>query len=181
MKLLRVLLEFKEMEMKFSSTEEYGLRCMLQMAKKGAKGTTTIMELSQKEDLTPAHVAKIMGILRKGGLVQSLRGQSGGYQLSKAPQDINVNEVLEALGGKFFSREEYCSSPSREHETCIHTLDCSIRSLWTGLSLAMTSYLMKCKLSDLVATEPEMEKWISQKTSHAFVPAAHRVVEAPKS
>jgi Rrf2 family protein len=167
--------------MKFSSTEEYGLRCMLQMAKKGHQGTTTIMELSQKENLTPAYVAKIMGILRKGGLVQSLRGQSGGYQLSKPPQETNVNEVLEALGGKFFSREEYCSSPSGEHETCIHTLDCSIRSLWTGLSIAMTSYLRKCRLSDLVATEPEMEKWINQTTSPALAPAAHGAAENPKA
>ncbi len=69
--------------MKFSSTEEYGLRCMLQMARKGSQGTTTIVELAQKENLTPAYVAKIMSVLRKGGMVQSIRGQSGG--LSAGP------------------------------------------------------------------------------------------------
>jgi len=142
--------------MKFSSTEEYGLRCMLQMAKKGHRGTTTIVELAKKENLTTAHVAKIMGILRKGGMVQSLRGQSGGYQLSKPPQEINVNEVLEALGGKFFTKEEYCSDVQGDHLACIHTMDCSLRSLWTGLEFAMTKYLKKCKLSDLVTTEPQM-------------------------
>ena len=156
--------------MKFSSTEEYGLRCMLQMAKKGHQGTTTIVELAKKENLTTAHVAKIMGILRKGGMVQSIRGQSGGYQLSKPPQEINVNEVLEALGGKFFSKEEYCSDAPGEHKACIHTMDCSLRSLWTGLEFAMTNYLKKCKLSDLVTTEPQMEKWVSQTTSKVFVP-----------
>jgi Rrf2 family protein len=167
--------------MKFSSTEEYGLRCMLQMAKKGHKETMTLFELSQKEDLTPAYVAKIMGILRKGGLVQSLRGQSGGYQLSRPPQEINVNEVLEALGGKFFSREEYCSTPSGDHQGCIHTMDCALRSLWTGLSFSMTNYLKKCKLSDLTKTEPEMEKWINQKISSDLVPAVHGAVENQKS
>lgn len=90
--------------MKLSTTEEYGLRCMLQMAKKGQKGMTTLPELAQKETLTQAYAAKIMGMLRKGGLVLSTRGQSGGYQLAKPPQEINVNEVLEALGGNF-SRE----------------------------------------------------------------------------
>ena len=158
--------------MKFSSTEEYGLRCMLQMAKKGHQGTTTIMELSQKESLTPAYVAKIMATLRKGGLVQSIRGQSGGYQLSRPPQEITVNDVMEALSGKFFNREEYCSTASGIHESCIHTMDCAIRSLWTGLSFAVTNYLKKCRLSDLVTTEPEMEKWISQRTSTVFAPAA---------
>lgn len=151
--------------MKFSTTEEYGLRCLLQMAKKGPQGMVTIQELSQKEGLTSAYIAKIMAMLRKGGLVQSLRGQSGGYQLSRSAQEITVNDVMEALSGKFFTKEEYCSSPKGEHEVCVHTMDCAIRSLWMGLSDAMTSYLKKCRLSDLVTTEPEMEKWVRQRTS----------------
>lgn len=161
--------------MKFSSTEEYGLRCMLQMAKKGEKGTMTLQNLSQKEELTHAYVAKIMGALRKGGLVQSIRGQSGGYRLARPPQDINVNEVLEALGGKFFSREEVCSTPSRVHESCIHSMDCALRSLWTGLSAALAGYLRKCRLSDLVTTEPEMEKWLNRPAGQTLVPVVSRV------
>jgi Rrf2 family protein len=145
--------------MKFSSTEEYGLRCMLQMVKKGPQGTMTIVEISQKESMTPAYVAKIMGGLRRGGLVQSIRGQSGGYKLGRPAQEINVNDVLLALGGKFFSKEEYCSTTG-SHAACVHTMDCSIRSLWTGLEMAMTSYLKKCRLSDLVQTEPQMEAWL---------------------
>jgi Rrf2 family protein len=166
--------------MKFSSTEEYGLRCLLQMAKKGTKGTSTITELAHKEDLTPAYVAKIMSILRKGGLVQSIRGQSGGYQLARSANTIDVNEVLEALGGKFFSREEYCSTPSAEHNFCLHSMDCAIRSLWTGLSNEMTSYLKRCKLSDLVTTEPEMEKWLKQTNGKTFVPVTAARQESPK-
>lgn len=158
--------------MKFSSTEEYGLRCMLQMARKGTKGTTTIVELAQKENLTPAYVAKIMSVLRKGGMVQSIRGQSGGYQLARAPQEINVNEVLESLGGKFFSQEEYCSTPSGDHNVCIHSMDCAIRSLWIGLSNSMTGYLKRCKLSDLVMSEPEMEKWLQAADGQKLVSAA---------
>ncbi len=158
--------------MKFSSTEEYGLRCMLQMAKKGEKGNSTLVELAQKENLTPAHVAKIMGFLRKGGLVRSLRGQSGGYQLARPAEEIDVNEVLEALGGKFFSKEEYCASPSGEYQVCIHSMDCAIRSLWTGLEQSISGYLKKCKLSDLVATEPEMEKKIREKTLAMLPPLA---------
>jgi Rrf2 family protein len=158
--------------MKFSTTEEYGLRCMLQLAKKGPTGMVTILELSQKENLTSAYVAKIMAGLRKGGLVQSTRGQSGGYQLTRDAREINVNDVLEVLSGKFFSKEEYCSSPSGEHQGCIHTMDCAIRSLLTGLSLAVTNYLRKCRLSDLVTSEPEMEKWILQGNSQPSVGAA---------
>jgi Rrf2 family protein len=158
--------------MKFSSTEEYGLRCMLQMAKKGQEGTTTIVELAQKEALTPAYVAKIMSVLRKGNLVKSIRGQSGGYQLARPAPEINVNEVVEVLGGKFFSREEYCSDATPGHRACLHSMDCAIRSLWTGLDAAITGYLGKCRLSDLVRSERDMEKWVGQAQSRAFVPLA---------
>ncbi len=143
-----------------SSTEEYGLRCMLQMAKKGPQGMTTILELSRLEGLTSAYVAKIMSILRRRELVQSIRGQSGGYQLARPANEINIHEVLEALGGKFFKQEEVCETPNKEHLSCIHTMDCAIRSLWMGLDLTLSSYLRKCKLSDLVSSEPEMEKWL---------------------
>ena len=166
--------------MKFSSTEEYGLRCMLQMARKGEKGNTTIVELSHKENLTPAYVAKIMGILRKGGLIQSLRGQSGGYRLARPPREINVNEVLEALGGKFFSQEEYCSSSTGEHVSCIHSMDCAVRSLWYGLSNAMTDYLKRCRLSDLVVTESEMEKLLAGSVSNNPAPPTAARTEGMK-
>jgi len=152
--------------MKFSSTEEYGLRCMLQMAKKGIEGNTTIVELAQKEALTTAYVAKIMSILRKSGLIQSIRGQSGGYQLSKPPQEINVHEVMEAMSGKFFKHEDYCDTPSvpaSDHLGCIHNMDCAIRSLWMGLDMSVSSYLRKCKLSDLVQTEPQMQKYLQDR------------------
>lgn len=152
---------------------------MLQMAKKGHKGMTNIVELAQKEGLTTAYVAKIMGALRKGGLVQSLRGQSGGYQLARPPQEINVNEVLEALGGKFFNEEEYCETTSGEHLSCIHSMDCAVRSLWMGLSMTIGDYLRRCRLSDLVTTEPEMEKWLNQNQKPALTPMG-RAMNADK-
>jgi Rrf2 family protein len=136
---------------------------MLQMAKKGLQGNTTIVELAQKEALTTAYVAKIMTILRKSGLIQSIRGQSGGYQLSKPPQEINVHEVMEAMSGKFFKHEDYCDTPSvpaSDHLGCIHNMDCAIRSLWMGLDMSVSSYLRRCKLSDLVQTEPQMQKYL---------------------
>ncbi|HET9870576.1 MAG TPA: Rrf2 family transcriptional regulator, partial [bacterium] len=142
--------------MKFSALDEYGLRCMLQMARKGHPGTMTIVELAQREALTPAYVGKLMTLLRKGGLVQSIRGQAGGYQLARPPREISVNEVLEVLGGKFYSREEDCQKFPGQHESCVHSMDCSIRSLWTGLDRVISGYLSRSKLSDLVMSEPEM-------------------------
>jgi hypothetical protein len=73
--------------------------------------------------------------------------------------------VLEALGGKFFTKEEYCSTPKQEHAFCVHSMDCALRSLWMGLSLSMGDYLRRCRLSDLVTSEPEMERWLNRGAS----------------
>ena len=70
--------------MKLSSSEEYGLRCLLQLARQ-TPGSLTIPEISQAEGITHHNVAKLLRILRQGGFVASARGQQGGYALAKPP------------------------------------------------------------------------------------------------
>src|SRR4051794_21206060 len=94
--------------MKFSAQEEYGLRCLLQIARLGEGGSMTIPEISRVEGLTPTHVAKLTMILRKEGFIRSTRGHGGGYTLARAPEQIAVGEVLAALGGKLYD-EEFCN------------------------------------------------------------------------
>ena len=69
--------------MKFSTQEEYGLRCLLQIARKGPGGSVTIPEVSRLEGLSQTNVAKMLMILRKEGFIVSTRGQSGGYAISR--------------------------------------------------------------------------------------------------
>ena len=70
--------------MKLSAQEEYGLRCLLYMARSGETKSHSIPEISRAEGLSVPNVAKLMRILRLGGLVASVRGQAGGYTLSRA-------------------------------------------------------------------------------------------------
>ncbi len=66
--------------MKFSSLEEYGLRCLVQLGTRGrGSESLTIAEMSRREGISAPNVAKIMRVLRRAGLVKSTRGQSGGY------------------------------------------------------------------------------------------------------
>ena len=64
--------------MKLSSSEEYGLRCLLQLARQAPGHSLTIPEISQAEGITHHNVAKLLRILRQGGFVASARGQQGG-------------------------------------------------------------------------------------------------------
>jgi len=79
--------------MKFSTQEEYGLRCLLRICKAEPKGLT-ITEISGMEGLSTAHVGKLLRILRMGEFIDSERGQNGGYKLSRPAEKIIIGEFL---------------------------------------------------------------------------------------
>jgi len=140
--------------MKFSAQEEYGLRCLLQIARLGPEGSMTIPEISRVEGLTPTHVAKLMMILRKGGFLKSTRGQAGGYALARVPEQIAIREVLADLGGRLFD-DEFCTRHGGPSTICAHAVDCSVRSLWQVVQSAVDDVLDRVSLADLLEKEAQ--------------------------
>ena len=92
--------------MRFSAQEEYGLRCLMQIAR-DPTGMSTIAEIAQRESLSVAYVAKLMIVLRKSGIVESTRGQKGGYRLSRPAAVTRMDEVLDVLGGRLYP-SDFC-------------------------------------------------------------------------
>lgn len=135
--------------MKFSTQEEYGLRCMLQIARLTDEDSTTILEISKLEGLTPPHVAKLLMILRKGGFIKSTRGHAGGYTLGRPASEILVGDVLNALGGRLYDAE-FCTRHSGHHSICTHDIDCSVRSLWQVVQTAVDEVVYKLSIADLM-------------------------------
>ena len=84
--------------MKLSSQEEYGLRCLLQLARQPDR-SLAIPEIGLAEGISAHNVAKLLRILRQGSIVESERGQHGGYTLARPSHEITVGEVLAVLGG----------------------------------------------------------------------------------
>ncbi len=116
--------------MKFSAQEEYGLRCLLRIARFHEMGKSlTIPEISRGEGITEHTAAKILRALRLGGFLYSERGHLGGYTLSRPPEKINIGDVLNVLGGKLYD-DDFCKTFSKGDSICTVTTDCSIRSLW---------------------------------------------------
>lgn len=141
--------------MRFSALEEYGLRCVLQMAQKEEAAVTTIVELAEKEGLSSAYVGKVMHRLKKGGIVQSLRGQSGGYRLVRPPKELRVGEVLRALGGHLYG-DDFCEKHSGDLPSCVHSVDCALRAVWRGVNVLVERYLNRFTLKDLLEAENHM-------------------------
>jgi Rrf2 family protein len=138
--------------MKFSSQEEYGLRCLLRIGKQGSEKGMTIPEISRSEGITPANVAKLLRILRLGGFLESSRGQTGGYTLSRTPAEITISDVLTVLGGKLYDHE-FCGNHLSSEDVCGGSTDCSIKSLWQTIQGAVDNVLEKLTLMDLMDEE----------------------------
>lgn len=138
--------------MKLGANEEYGIRCLVHIARKGDGGSVTIPEISRAEGITPPYVAKLLRILRKGKIIDSARGKSGGYSLARPADQIIVGEVLAVLGGRLYE-PDFCDRHSGAETTCTHTVDCSVRWLWQTVQNAVDQVLSKMTLKDLVGTD----------------------------
>ncbi len=147
--------------MKFTSQEEYGLRCLLRIANQGESGSLTIPEISLAEGITQPYAAKLMRVLRQGGFVKSARGQAGGYTLARQPEQITVGEVIAVLGGRLFELD-FCDRHAGNEKVCTHSVDCSIRSLWRAVQLVVDQVLGKTTLMDLIRNEREMASWVNE-------------------
>lgn len=138
--------------MKLSSHEEYGLRCLLQVARQSTAGGTTIPEISRLEGISEAYVAKLLRILRQAGLVQAARGKIGGYTLAIPAEGIRVGDALATLGGGRMFEGDFCTRHSGTEASCVHTTNCSMRTLWRSLQDAVDSVLENTTLRDLLTT-----------------------------
>jgi len=146
--------------MHFSAQEEYGLRCLLRLAAQGPGKSLTLPEISQAEGISVPYAAKMMRALRDGELVMSERGQSGGYRLARPAAEIPVSQVLGVLGSRLFEGE-FCEKHAGIEDTCTHSINCSIRSLWSSVQKVVDQLLSKTTIQDLVRNEKEMDTFMS--------------------
>ncbi len=144
--------------MKMSTQEEYGLRCLLRLGREPEGGSLTIAELSCREGISAANVAKMMRVLRRARLVTSTRGKAGGYALARPAGQIHVSEALAALGGRLF-HAGFCDTHSGSTALCAHMGDCAIRSVWRMLQDAIDGVLGRMTLKDLLRNEGDMRAW----------------------
>jgi len=138
--------------MQLSAQEEYGLRCLLQVARERGPDPATIPEIAAREGLSPEYAAKLLRLLRQADLVVSTRGAGGGYRLARPASQITVWEVVRALGGSIFP-EEFCEDHPGQRHDCVHTTACSLRGVWSAVEHAIRRVLENVTLADLARGE----------------------------
>ena len=140
--------------MKISAQDEYGLRILLQIARSEPEEGLSITQLSEVEGLSNAYIAKLTRTLRMAGFISSTRGQKGGYVLAKPVDEIIIKDVLDALGGALFE-EGFCREYTGGLKLCTNSVDCSVRSLWQMVQMAVDRVLEKVTLEDLIGKEKD--------------------------
>lgn len=147
--------------MKISAHEEYGLRCLVQLARaETANESLTLNQIADREGLSVANAGKLMWILVKAGLVQSQRGANGGYTLARPAAEIRLNEVIRILDEDTVDR--FCKTHAGVLDACIHTSDCGIRPVIVGLHEIVQNALSEITLAELVGSEEKVDERLHQ-------------------
>ena len=138
--------------MRISSLEEYGLRCMMALARTGLNGQLSIPEIAKCEGLSVPYASKLLSILRKAKLVNAVRGRGGGFCISRSSAEITLLDVITALGGPMID-PDHCNKFSGNEEECVHIDDCSVHNIFNSLAGYMEDMLSKTTLQDILDRE----------------------------
>src|SRR6266508_1747754 len=141
--------------MKITAQEEYGLRCLLRVAGEARGQSLTLPEIAAAEGLSVPYAAKLLSILRQAGLIESVRGRSGGSRLARAPEAIGLGSLLLDLGEPLFDEPSYCErhAGSSAGSSCVHHDACSLRPLWQTLEQWIRGALDQITVADLLKSE----------------------------
>ena len=147
--------------MKISAHEEYGLRCLLQLARAEVRAELlTLNQIATREGLSVANAGKLMWILVKAGLVQSTRGANGGYTLARPASAIRLSEVIRILDEDTVDR--FCKTHAGVLDVCVHTTDCGIRPVIVGLHEIVQQALSEITLAELIGSEKKVDARLHQ-------------------
>ncbi len=141
--------------MKISAVEEYGLRCLLHVARH--EDATAASSIAESEGISIPYVQKLLRLLTNANLVQSQRGVNGGFKLAKPSQSISIGEVMRALGTET-SVESTCDKHSGQLESCCHANQCTIRPVWMHIIKLVVHTLDNLPLSALLGSPDSVTK-----------------------
>lgn len=152
--------------MKLTAREEYGLRCLLQLARyAGRAAPVTVRSVAESEGISAAYAEKLLRELSQARLAESIRGIHGGYRMARRPEDVTLGEVIRALGG-FLTPVNLCGRFTGDRERCVHTDDCGVRPVWISVSAQIERFLDQLKLSTLLESEQSVTGHVEMVADH---------------
>lgn len=133
--------------MKLSTKGRYGLRAIIDLARYSENEPVSISSISARQDISERYLEQLVAMLKKAGLVKSIRGASGGYVLAKDVGEISVGDVLRALEGDL---EPVKCAASHGEGGCSSQGECVTKYVWQKINDSINQTVDHMMLSELV-------------------------------
>ncbi len=141
--------------MRLSTRGRYGTRLMVDLAQHYAEGPIPLAEIAKRQDLSAKYLEQLIILLKRAGLIRSVRGRRGGYVLARKPEEISVGEIVETLEGKLAVAD--CVT---EPELCYRSPDCPTREIWVGITDVLKNQLFSLNLRYILRKSARLEDLI---------------------
>ena len=136
--------------MKLTSKGRYAVMAMADLAKHNIKEPISLTEISLRQGISIAYLEQLFLKLRKNNLVQSVRGPSGGYVLTKTPEQIKLLSIINAVDEKIKTLK--CRKESKRG--CNHkSIKCITHNLWDDLETHINKFFEENTLNDILFKE----------------------------
>jgi Rrf2 family protein len=132
--------------MKLSTKGRYGTRAILEIAKEHGVRPVKRKDIVSAQRVPDSYIENILVSLKAAGIVQTIRGAHGGYQLTRSPELITILDVVEALEGSLVP----VNCLEDDHPGCAMESGCPTREVWMEMYQAMRNVLRKYTLKDLL-------------------------------
>ena len=144
--------------MRYTTKTEYGVICMIYLAKRDAQSLVTSREIAARENYSVTYIEKILQSLRAAGLVTAHHGNQGGYILAKTPSQITLRQIIDSLEGSTF--DVFCEPQVREDIVCNHICLCGAKPVWKRTKDLLDRFFDSITLEMLVKNQAEVQNLI---------------------
>lgn len=153
--------------MKLSTKGRYGLRAMIDLAEHGMEEPVAISSIAQRQGISEGYLEQLAALLKKAGLLKSIRGAGGGYVLARNMEMISVGDILRALEGNL---EPVRCAAFYSEEGCAAADGCVTKYVWQKINESITRTVDEMKLGELVRESMRMNS-DRQDINHKCMPA----------
>ena len=127
---------------------------MVYLASKAQEGPQPLRAIAQSNLLPDQYLEQLLGCLRKAGLVNTVRGAQGGYQLARPAGEITVGHIIDAMEGPL----QFSECALESEPTCPNSDVCPTRRVWEYLTDSINTLLYSISLQDMLETK-EMDRF----------------------
>ncbi|MHB1006001.1 MAG: RrF2 family transcriptional regulator [Chloroflexota bacterium] len=131
--------------MRINSKTRYATRALLELALQGDDQPTSLSQVAQAQQISLKYLESLFNTLRNAQLVQSTRGQQGGYRLAKASAKITLRDIYDIFEG-----QEAFVACIGDPAVCDRAVDCVAREAWCEFFTESMKVLERTTIANLV-------------------------------